>query len=208
MIVGPPGTGKTDTAVQIISNLYHNYPTHKIVLVTHSNAALNDLFEKIMERNVDGRHLLRLGSGERDLREALAAGGARGSGRGQGEEFTKQGRVNWCLERRLELLSQVDHLGQSLRPVEAPTSDVVLGDVGSTCETAEYFYIDEIKVRINQFEKDLKNLIDNKNSMLESESSTAVAPTVSDIFPFHQYFSDVPEALFTGNFKSFYRLYY
>lgn len=48
-IVGPPGTGKTDTAVQIISNLYHNYPNQKIVLITHSNAALNDLFEKIME---------------------------------------------------------------------------------------------------------------------------------------------------------------
>jgi intron-binding protein aquarius len=49
MIVGPPGTGKTDVAVQIIASLYHNYPTQKILLVTHSNAALNDLFEKIME---------------------------------------------------------------------------------------------------------------------------------------------------------------
>lgn len=26
MIVGPPGTGKTDVAVQIINNLYHNFP--------------------------------------------------------------------------------------------------------------------------------------------------------------------------------------
>ena len=26
MVVGPPGTGKTDVAVQIISNLYHNFP--------------------------------------------------------------------------------------------------------------------------------------------------------------------------------------
>ena len=26
VIVGPPGTGKTDVAVQIISNLYHNFP--------------------------------------------------------------------------------------------------------------------------------------------------------------------------------------
>eukprot|EP00595_Chromulina_sp_UTEXLB2642_P003202 CAMPEP_0196767580 /NCGR_PEP_ID=MMETSP1095-20130614/41759_1 /TAXON_ID=96789 ORGANISM="Chromulina nebulosa, Strain UTEXLB2642" /NCGR_SAMPLE_ID=MMETSP1095 /ASSEMBLY_ACC=CAM_ASM_000446 /LENGTH=446 /DNA_ID=CAMNT_0042136037 /DNA_START=1831 /DNA_END=3168 /DNA_ORIENTATION=+ len=95
VIVGPPGTGKTDTAVQIISNLYHNFPTQKIVIVTHSNAALNDLFEKIMERDIDPRHLLRLGSGERELRELLAVSGAKGSGRGKGEEFTKHGRVNW-----------------------------------------------------------------------------------------------------------------
>jgi len=26
MIVGPPGTGKTDVAVQIVNNLYHNNP--------------------------------------------------------------------------------------------------------------------------------------------------------------------------------------
>ena len=26
MVVGPPGTGKTDVAVQIITNLYHNFP--------------------------------------------------------------------------------------------------------------------------------------------------------------------------------------
>ena len=49
MIVGPPGTGKTDVAVQIIAELYKNYPTQKILLVTHSNAALNDLFEKILQ---------------------------------------------------------------------------------------------------------------------------------------------------------------
>lgn len=48
MIVGPPGTGKTDVAVQVVANLYHSFPTQKILIVTHSNAALNDLFEKIM----------------------------------------------------------------------------------------------------------------------------------------------------------------
>ena len=37
LIVGPPGTGKTDVAVQIISNLYHNFPDQRILLVTHSN---------------------------------------------------------------------------------------------------------------------------------------------------------------------------
>lgn len=47
-VVGPPGTGKTDVAVQIISSLYHSFPQQRILLITHSNNALNDLFEKIM----------------------------------------------------------------------------------------------------------------------------------------------------------------
>lgn len=67
MVVGPPGTGKTDVAVQIISNLYHNYPEQRTLIVTHSNQALNQLFEKIMCLDVDERHLLRMGHGEESL---------------------------------------------------------------------------------------------------------------------------------------------
>lgn len=33
MVVGPPGTGKTDVAVQAISNLYHNFPGQRIIMV-------------------------------------------------------------------------------------------------------------------------------------------------------------------------------
>ncbi|KTF80181.1 hypothetical protein cypCar_00041635, partial [Cyprinus carpio] len=58
MVVGPPGTGKTDVAVQIISNLYHNFPEQRTLIVTHSNQALNQLFEKIMALDIDERHLL------------------------------------------------------------------------------------------------------------------------------------------------------
>jgi len=60
-VVGPPGTGKTDVAVQIISNIYHNFPEQRTLIVTHSNQALNQLFEKIIALDVDERHLLRLG---------------------------------------------------------------------------------------------------------------------------------------------------
>ena len=67
MVVGPPGTGKTDVAVQIISNLYHNFPEQRTLIVTHSNQALNQLFEKIMWLDIDERHLLRLGHGEEAL---------------------------------------------------------------------------------------------------------------------------------------------
>lgn len=47
MVVGPPGTGKTDVAVQTIANLYHNNPTQHTLIVTHSNQALNQIFEKL-----------------------------------------------------------------------------------------------------------------------------------------------------------------
>ena len=67
LVVGPPGTGKTDVAVQIISNIYHNYPEQRTLIVTHSNQALNQLFEKIMALDIEERHLLRLGHGEEAL---------------------------------------------------------------------------------------------------------------------------------------------
>lgn len=62
MVVGPPGTGKTDVAVQIISNIYHNWPEQRTLIVTHSNQALNQIFEKIIRLDVDERHLLRMGN--------------------------------------------------------------------------------------------------------------------------------------------------
>ena len=67
LVVGPPGTGKTDVAVQIISNIYHNFPNQRTLIVTHSNQALNQLFEKIADLDIDERHLLRLGHGEEAL---------------------------------------------------------------------------------------------------------------------------------------------
>ena len=60
MVVGPPGTGKTDTAVQIMHVLYHNCPGQRTLLIAHSNQALNDLFEKILQRDVPARWVLEL----------------------------------------------------------------------------------------------------------------------------------------------------
>lgn len=175
-VIGPPGTGKTDVAVQIIAALYHSNPTQKILLVTHSNAALNDLFEKIMKRDIDPRHLLRLGSGERELSQSLAVAGAGGSGRGQGEHFSKQGRVNWSLERRMQLLGQVQRLAVSLG---------IPGDMGYTCETASYFYLDHVQPRVEAFEKKL--------------SAGLGSNPVSEVFPFSNYFTSAPKPIFTGS---------
>lgn len=116
VIVGPPGTGKTDVATQIINNLYHNHTSQRTLLVAHSNQALNQLFQKITCLDIDGRHLLRLGQGEGDLET--------------GERFSKVGRVESFLENRDRFLQEVSRLAANL---QAP------GAHGSSCETAEYF---------------------------------------------------------------------
>ncbi|GAV79037.1 AAA_11 domain-containing protein/AAA_12 domain-containing protein, partial [Cephalotus follicularis] len=162
MVVGPPGTGKTDTAVQILNVLYHNCPSQRTLIITHSNQALNDLFEKIMQRDVPARYLLRLGQGEQDLATDL--------------DFSRQGRVNAMLVRRLELLSEVERLARSLRLPE---------DVGYTCETAGYFWLLHVYSHWEQF---LAACVDNEDK-----------PTfVQDRFPFKEFFSNTPQPVFTG----------
>ncbi|CAI7842850.1 unnamed protein product, partial [Closterium sp. NIES-53] len=128
MIVGPPGTGKTDTAVQILQVLYHNCPEQRTLVITHSNQALNDLFEKIMQRDVPARYMLRLGMGEQELDTE--------------QKFSRMGRVNDMLARRLELLAEVERLAVTLgRP----------SDVAYTCESAAYFWLLHVLARWEAF---------------------------------------------------------
>ncbi|TKA78807.1 hypothetical protein B0A55_02239 [Friedmanniomyces simplex] len=116
VIVGPPGTGKTDVATQIISNIYHNFPQQRTLLVAHSNQALNQLFQKIVALDIDERHLLRLGHGEEEMTTETS--------------FSKAGRVESFVERGGQYLAEVQRLAAS---IGAP------GAHGSSCETAEYF---------------------------------------------------------------------
>jgi intron-binding protein aquarius len=117
IIVGPPGTGKTDVATQVISNIYHNFPNQRTLLIAHSNQALNQLFEKITALDIDERHLLRLGHGEEGLNTNTS--------------YSKQGRVESFMDNRARLLAEVDRLAACLR---AP------GAHGDSCETAGYFH--------------------------------------------------------------------
>ncbi|GAB1609948.1 RNA helicase aquarius [Argonauta hians] len=133
MVVGPPGTGKTDVAVQIISNLYHNFPDQRTLIVTHSNQALNQLFEKIIALDIDERHLLRLGHGEEALETV--------------KDYSRYGRVNYVLSQRMELLDEVARLQQSLD---------VQCDMSYTCETAGYFYLYQVLARWEEFESKIK----------------------------------------------------
>ncbi|KAJ2060129.1 hypothetical protein GGH13_006829 [Coemansia sp. S155-1] len=141
LVVGPPGTGKTDVAVQIISNLYHAHPRQTILLLTHSNQALNQLFEKIIALDIEPRHLLRLGHGEEDLDAE--------------ERYSKAGRVESYLERRRELLALVQKLAEALD---------IPGDFGYTCDNARLFFIAHVRMRWEPYyrrisEMDVENVV-------------------------------------------------
>lgn len=113
--------------------------------MTHSNAALNDLFEKVMARgDVDERYLLRLGSGERDLKTDSE------------HDFTKQGRVAHILSRRAALLEKVQLLSEALG-VSGRSERGPDGSPSYTCETAEYFNLHHVQKRIQMFEKRIQS---------------------------------------------------
>ena len=116
VIVGPPGTGKTDVATQIINNIYHDFPNQRTLMIAHSNQALNQLFQKITKLDIDDRHLLRLGHGEEELETEISYG--------------KQGRVESFLDNRAQYLYEVDRLAANLG---------ARGAHGNSCETAGYF---------------------------------------------------------------------
>ncbi|KAF9904476.1 hypothetical protein BX616_001281 [Lobosporangium transversale] len=164
LVVGPPGTGKTDVAVQIIANLYNNFPHQHTLLVTHSNQALNQLFEKIIALDVDERHLLRLGHGEEELNTELS--------------FSKYGRVTSFLEKRVNLLAEVDRLAQSL---------AIGGEHGSTCETAGYFNSYHVLPLWREFMR----------QVYSKEESERTVELVKNLFPYSAYFSNAPTPLFS-----------
>lgn len=65
--------------------IYFNILTYKII--THSNNALNDIFEKISKLDIDEKHLLRLGQGESVLK--------------LGKSYSKSGRIDYMLNKRI-----------------------------------------------------------------------------------------------------------
>ena len=159
MVVGPPGTGKTDTATQILQCLYHNDPEQRTLLITHSNAALNDLFQKLMKKNIPARYLLRLGQGESELDTDM--------------DFSRFGRVEAMLSRRVELLAEVEKLALSLGIGES---------VAYSCESAHNFWTLHVLSRWETFEADA--------------SQTRDLDFVRRQFPFTSFFGQDPLSAF------------
>lgn len=145
VIVGPPGTGKTDVATQIINNIYHNFPNQRTLLIAHSNQALNQLFQKIVALDIDERHLLRLGHGEEELDTEAS--------------FSKHGRVESFLENRGGYLAEVDRLAANFG---AP------GAHGTSAETAGYFNSVYVEPAWTRFEEVSKSSDSTRESILEA----------------------------------------
>lgn len=213
LVVGPPGTGKTDVAVQTIANLYHNFPDQRTLLVTHSNQALNQLFEKIMALDIDERHLLRLGHGEEELEtEKDFSRSDNTSPVSSGGNLLpalfllcRYGRVNFILALRMELLKEVERLQQSLG---------VQGDVAYTCETAGHFFLYQVAARWEEYTSKVRTFA----SKVSHRTPTLLMPTgkvythsymllfqpdngvraIAELFPFTKYFANAPQPIFKG----------
>ncbi|KAK2197494.1 bifunctional P-loop containing nucleoside triphosphate hydrolase/CWF11 family/DNA2-NAM7 helicase-like [Babesia duncani] len=100
LIVGPPGTGKTDVVAQIAAILFNSSTTERTIIVAHSNFALDDIFEKIVQsKKVHKEYMVRLGGSDHMV---------------NGQDFSKWGRVNYLLQKRLDLLDIVKQLADSL----------------------------------------------------------------------------------------------
>ena len=162
LVVGPPGTGKTDVATQLINLLYHNFPQERILLVAHSNQALNQLFQKIVALDIDQRHLLRLGHGEGELDTE--------------ESFGKAGRVESFMENRQILLIEVNRLAASIGAE---------GAHGNSCETADYFNQVFIKPAWSRFWAQAESTDANSASIVQAfpfKKFFSNAP-IPDLFP-------------------------
>lgn len=179
LVLGPPGSGKTDTAAQLANLLYHCHPTEKTLLVAHSNAALNDLFRKVAALDVDETHMLRLGRGSLDLQDHLEHMRKRreelqseqgeallppreGTDEVEDFSYSKHGRVNRILEFRKQLLSRVERLGEAVQKEllqvaksAAAAGGVAgvstVGDVGSSCEAALQFFRQHVQLRVRRY---------------------------------------------------------
>jgi intron-binding protein aquarius len=119
-----------------------------------------DLFVKITERDIDPRHLIRLGRGERELRERTDA------------DFSINGRVAYTLERRQLLLNNVRRIAETLGVPGA-------SEVAYTCETAEHFQLFHVVSRVEAFEL-----------AVAAQAAQAPSPppgTVASLFPFAAY---------------------
>lgn len=150
----------------------------KCLIVTHSNQALNQIFDKLVLLDIDERHLLRLGHGEEELETE--------------KDFSRYGRVDYVLAQRLKLLDQVDRLEQSLG------LDTGVGTAAYSCENAQNFFINVVQPRWELYMSKLAKIAPDAAERSQS---------IEDLFPFARFFDDAPQPLFKKDSGTVYSLY-
>ncbi|CAH0474223.1 unnamed protein product [Peronospora belbahrii] len=149
LVVGPPGTGKTDVAVQLVLNLYRSTSSReKVLLVAHSSQALDDFFARILARNViNEAEIVRMGQAQLDNENGLAAKEGEGGFYGN---FSCDGRVAFLLERRATLLAEVEQMAQWLiKRDPAQYAGLSGGSASYSCVNALIFYQFHMKLLLN-----------------------------------------------------------
>lgn len=126
IVSGPTGSGKTKTASQIISNLYHSQ--ERVFVVSPDSQMLSRLFAHILDLDVDLSDVVWLGNEAETEKSPV--------------NCSVTGRVNDFLQQRLFLLGKVETLARSL---EQPPGH------GYTCETAGYFFKSIIQPKWENF---------------------------------------------------------
>lgn len=134
ILAGPPGTGKTACVVQIAATLHNSSPQDRTLIITNTNHFSNDLVKRILRRNVDTLRVLRLGQVKGDAEMS------------RNSPYSKEGRVDALLKRRLYLLSKVNELALTLSAFEERRGEW-------SCESASSYYHETVRSKWNEFMK-------------------------------------------------------
>lgn len=99
------------------------------------------------------------------------------------KDFSRYGRVNYILAKRLELLGEVERLQHSLG---------VLGDVAYTCETAADFFLYQVHARWEEYQRNIRK---------RPNQGAIAVEDVGRLFPFNAFFASAPQPLFKVKFQ-------
>jgi intron-binding protein aquarius len=142
VVDAPPGSGKSLLSAEIVCQTLLNFPDERIVIVTRSEGELTEVLREIGNTGlVPEDEIMRLGETEEV---------------GSGPDYTRAGRVNYMLKRRLELIEQAEQIAVDLGLPQGTKL---------TCETAEILYQSQIASRWKDFESKLNGA--NKSEKLE-----------------------------------------
>eukprot|EP01028_Stygiella_incarcerata_P011401 TRINITY_DN643_c1_g2_i2.p1 TRINITY_DN643_c1_g2~~TRINITY_DN643_c1_g2_i2.p1 ORF type:complete len:1326 (+),score=349.18 TRINITY_DN643_c1_g2_i2:425-3979(+) len=155
-IIGPPGTGKTDVAVHVIAEMFRlTNGREMIVIVTHSNLALDQLIERLALRDVA---VLRIGNqGVSDI----------------AQRSTAKGRFQACLN---DLSSSIDQLSSmlNLHPDATDASEFTTWMYQLWCSLNEDKYSPKtLLVNAQKFDQVLRMMQDGLQYIIRLSSATS-----------------------------------